>query len=573
MQQMFKNLDWKYVTARMRRNEKGFTHNRIMAYVGKYYPDLQGEMICLIGADQAGSNPKTALTYNLSIDPDSFEYKGRSLSELTPQDHCELIQQGRSDPNGIYRVIQTHKNPRLLDAEIGFANGYNKGIDHRTLQMRAAKVHNQAFIRTAMQGLRLAYPHLAGGDDLLLPQPEEELFRFSALELYDPEGDETLEVGTPDSYMQMAVQSSRKWHFTANAAWRAAMEPHKDILLFDYPSGSDEEKMAVEAYLKRLEDIDKKLKINKAPRLPKLDVNHPVVDKQSAWRHHIKVIMTARELYRTGALKDLDHHYWFEDHLGHKVDEQEIKTWGAERFDLALRNDDLNIRHQTLNVTIPIIDRILHELKLAEHLLSPEALEQLDAGIQLKQGGIPFLLEGNQRWYTAPQAVRDLQKIKQNELADDDIKKLGDRYPGLYEKLIGGHPDALRALQAYEHTYLKPLLDKLQPLNEYQKALLGIDVQADYPVPNAQYILRPDNVETIMAPDRYLEQPVFHPDTGKPVWIVPLSDQFNALSEGKSKKDLVLTGALTGKSYHIPKPVFFKNYRNKLALLVPPLLR
>ena len=80
--QMERNTNWKHVDQMLAQKEGHFGLPPILSYVDKTYPSLDGKMVTLLGTDRYRHNPKIALVYNLSIDPDSFRFHGKRLAEL-----------------------------------------------------------------------------------------------------------------------------------------------------------------------------------------------------------------------------------------------------------------------------------------------------------------------------------------------------------------------------------------------------------------------------------------------------------------------------------------------------------
>lgn len=549
--QMENNTVWKDVIERLTEKQGAFGSHPIMTYVDKVYPYVSGKMISLIGTDQYRHNPKVALVFNLGVDPETFHFNGKKLKDLTPQEHASLIKSSARDQNGIYRIIRTHHSPRLLDMETGFAAGFNDQVDLPTLHKRAKYLRDQNLTDAIMQGLRLAQPRLHGAERLVLPQPEEELFNFSTLEMYDPVAGEDVQVHLIKDKIERLAQDSRRHMMLIRDFWLKAIEPDDDILLDDFSDDPVAEKAAVEKFQAKIKGLSKKLKDNNGVSFPEPDT--ALTDQNSVARYKIKLLFYARNHFAQGNLQDIGHNFWFEDKNGHRFEVAELKKWSQWRLDNAWQNDDLRICHERLNVTVPIIDRIIESLGY-DHILGADVQKQLDASKALRHYGIPNL-NGQDRWYTIPQAERDLQKILHNELMDADTKALEARYPGVWTSFVTQHHDAQSSLGSYQ-AYLEQKKQSIPEFTPQQQLMVGLDPHRGTALEKLDYAIAPENCFEVQVPDRYLENPPLDPVGRKPMWVLNLSDEFNGQSlvhAIKAGKEIILTGQSTGKKLHLPK--------------------
>lgn len=551
VQQMERNSIWKDVVEDLTEKTGSFGNHPIKAYVDKSYPYLTGMMVTLLGTDQYRHNPKVALIYNLGIDPATFRFNGKPLKELTPDEHAHLIKKGIGNQNGIYKIIRTHQSPRLLDHKTGFTAGFNNDLDMPELHKRAKFLRNQELQENIMKGLRIAQPRLEGPDRILLPQPEEELFTFSTLEMYDPEAGEDVQIHLVKNRLERLAQDARSHAIQIKGFWLKAIEPDEDILLNDFDSVSAKEFEAVEIFNEKIQKLNKKLKENNGQLLPEPDED--VVDKKTALNYKIKLLFYARNHFAVGDLKDVGHHFWFEDSHGVRIPERDLKEWPEWRLNKAYQSGNLQIRHEPLYVTAPLIDRILESLE-CEDLLGDDVKGQMESAQSLRLHGIPSLNEKN-RWLTLKEAERQVQKILNNELMDEDVKAIERRLPGVWKTFVTNHHDAQSSLGSYI-SYLEKQKVAAPQLTPVRMARAGVHPVTGSPIEMLDYKVDIDHALAFIVPDRYLEKPPTEPIDKQPVWLVGITKPFNKTSlanEIKAGRDIILQGAATGKTFHLPK--------------------
>lgn len=551
MSQMEKNTDWKNLVARLSEKQGRFGNHPIMSYVHKTYPYISGRMVTLIGTDQYRHNPKVALIFNLGIDPETYSFNGKTLKELTPHEHAELIKAGKKNQNGIYKIVRTHHCPALLDEDVGFAAGFNNGLEKPDLHRRAKYLRDPQFIENAMEGLRLAMPRLGGPERLTLPQAEEELFTFPTLEMHDPEAGEDVQIHRAQNHVEAAAQNARRQPMKVKGLWFRAIEPSHNIFIKDFHGDYDAENSAAEDYERQIKKLNTQLSRANGPLLPSPD--ELIIDKRSAMKYRIKLLFFARNNFQKGHLKDLAHHFRIEDSSGHHLSEKEINNWPMRKLDTFRQSGNLNIVHETLNVSVPVIDRIIEQLGYAD-LLGAKVKNQLEAVKTHRHNGTPSL-NRKDRWLTLSEARKQLNKIRNNELMDEDIRTLEKYMPGLWTSFMTQHADAQASLNAYEK-YLEDKENKYGLFMSAQKELVGIDAETCVPIENIEYKIKPDRIFKVPVPDRYLENPPIDPVRAKPLWILGLKNTFNKQSLTKAlkdKKDIVLVGEKTGKYRHLAK--------------------
>lgn len=541
LRQMETNSDWKSVVSRLSESEGGFGSNPVLAYIDKSFPVIDGKMVTLIGTDQYRNNPKVALVYNLGVDPKTYRYNGKALGDLSAQDWAQIIRAAKRDPNAPVKVIKTHHSPRLLDAKTGYEKGFNLGIERSELSARVRHLVREGIAERAMEGLRLAYPRLHGPERLILPQPEEELFTFSTLELYDEASGEDVQVSNRfQNKIEEMAQKSRAHAMTVKALWLAAMQPDEDILLDDVPQPG-----AAAAFTDRMKEISKKLAREGGAPLPQPDA--PVTDRRSAMDWKIKILFFARDYFQRGLLQDIGHHFWFEDADGLKIPESEVAAWSSAQIDEARHSGNLTIRHEETQTMVLVIDRIIEDLGHGA-LLGPAIAAQLDAYKALRQAGMTA--GGREdRWYTAARGHSDLEAIEGNEIPDEDLRAIEGLAPGAWDLFASRHHDSRAALADYR-AYLGRL--RTAPLSPQERRLVGLDPATGYPVRNREYEVNPRTALVIDVPDRYLTDPPIDPASRRPLWLVPLSAAFNreALAQGRP---LLLRAAQTGRLFHLAR--------------------
>ena len=541
MKQMIRNMDWKKVAEKLERKDAAFG-TPIKTYIDKSFPRSEGKMVSLIGTDQIRNRPKVALVFNLSHDPRQFKRWGKTLKEFTASDWADLIKSAEGNPEGFVKVIQLHKSPRLFDAELGYKNGFNMGLTRTELAARHTFLDDNSLKEVAMAGLRLARPQLHGPERLVLPQLEEELFgAFNTLEVFDPEAGEDRQVHLFLNASEKKAMDSRNHALKIRSFWLSAMKPDEDILLCDT---SEDEYALARKFADRLEDIDKKLDRENGPSLPPY---HHICDRESAFLYKIELMFTMRQHLMNNDILDVGHNFWFEDKDGIRYSDDDVRSWSQKEIDEAYNSGNLNVRHEVTNTTIGIIDRMIEDLGYGQHL-GQEVQAQLDAFKVLRREGKPNHSGNDSRWYTRQQAHRDLNKIRNNELMEDDLRALEEFAPGAADKFLNSHTDALSLLAEYEHDYLAKL--PTEALSPSQKVRVNINPMDDYEIPQIEYEFAMNKAEILTVPDRYVEDPVLDPVTQRPLWILPLDENFNkkALNRGAP---LVLKAENTGKTYHI----------------------
>jgi hypothetical protein len=477
LRQMEMNSDWKAVVNRLTETERGFGDNPVLAYVDKSFPIVDGKMITLIGTDQYRNNPKVALVYNLGIDPKTYRYNGKSLQELSAHDWAQIIRAARHNPNAPVKVIKTHHSPRILGADIGYAKGFNLGLDRTELAARSRYLVREHITEKAMEGLRIAYPRLHGPERLILPQPEEELFSFSTLELFDADAGEDVQVNYRlQNKIEEIAQKSRTHAMKVKGLWLEAMRPDEDVLLND-AAGVKE----AEAFVGKIRELNKKLKKEGGVAIPEPD--NPVIDMTSALFYKIKILFYARNHFLQGNLKDIGHHFWFEDADGLKIPEDEVVSWHPSRIDEAWRSGNLNIRHEGTGTMVLVIDRIIEDLGF-QSILGTSVCEQLDAYKVLRRSGLPHNHGEGDRWYTVSQALKDIGSIENNEIPDEDLRSIDGLIPGAWEIFMSRHHDALAGLAEYRR-YISRISSG--PLTPRQHVFVGLNPRTGYPRKNRDY--------------------------------------------------------------------------------------
>lgn len=549
--QMEKNSISKDVIESLTEKKGGFGDHPIRTYIDKSYPYVTGMMVTLVGTDQYRHNPKVALVYNLGINPEEFRFNGKSLFELEPDEFAHLIKKGIGNQNGLFKIVRTHQSPRLFDKETGFSAGFNNDLSLPELHHRAKFLRDQTLIDKIMKGLRIAQPRLEGPDRLMLPQPEEELFTFSTLELYDPEAGEDVQVHLIKNKIERLADDARKHAMQIKKFWLKAIEPDEDILLNDFDEASSDEFEAAKKWMEKIENLNKKLKENNGPQLPPPD--EKIVDKTTAFVYKAKLLFTARNLFATGQLQDIGHHFWFENADGQKIDEKELRSWDSRRLHWEGQKGNLNVRYETLNTTAPIIDRILQSLG-CENILGDKIVKQMEAVRSVRLHGIPSL-NGQDRWLTISNAEKYVQKILNNEIMEADVKAIESRLPGAWETFVTKQHDAQSSLGSYM-SYFKSLKETAPDITPVRLARVGIHPISGTPLEKLDYEVDVDKAVTLIVPERYLENPPIEPVDKKPVWVVGIKKEFNKTSlaeEIHQGRDIILQGAATGKLFHLAK--------------------
>ncbi len=537
--QMVKNSDWKYVVNKMSEIYGEFGNNPPLAYVDKCFPVVDGKMVSLIGTDQFRNAPKVAVVWNLNIDPSTYTHnEKKSIKKMTAVDWKQILIDASHNPNSPLKVIRAHKSPRLFDAEVGYRAGFNLDMNRQEIHRRISFVRDAKISDAVMEGLRLAFPRLHGVDRIVLPQPEEELFTFSTLELFDAAAGEDVQVHfRVKNKVEEIAQKSRQNIMQIKSLWMKAIQFDEDILL-GFAENPD-------AMLGKIEELNKKLGKKGGVRIPQPD--GPVTDFDSAMAYKIKILYIARFHFSRGDIKDIGHHFWFEDKDGIRYSDQEIMGWPMDKIDDARKSGNLIIRHEVANTMPLVLDRMIESLGYG-HILGEQAQIQLRAYTTLRQRGMPHHHGHEDRWYTKGRGQRDLSKLKNNEMTREDLKGIEKYIPGGWEDFIEHQHDSLASLSEYEE-YLK----SIQP-EEFTPELLywaGVDPDIGYPIRNHNFAVDRERSVVVDVPDRYLQSPVIEPVTGRNLWILPCSEHFNKASMIHDK-DLLFRAEKSGRIYHLP---------------------
>lgn len=545
--QMEMNTNWMHVVERLTENKGGFGDSPVMTYIDKEYPFVTGKMISLIGTDHNRNQPKIALAFDLSYDPQNYHFNGKPLKDLTSAEHAKLIE------IGVYKVISTHHSPRLFDAEMGYRAGFNNGIEKPEMHKRKLHLQDPTFIKNAMTGLRIARPKLQGPEKILFPQPEEERFTFSMLEKTNLEDGQNVQILPIANTFDKLAQDARKKAMTIKKLLLRAIEPHENIFVRDYSKNPEGEKYAAEAFVKKIEEINKALRKENGVQLPV--PARAVTDKKSAYIYKMQLLHYTRNLFATGAVRDVGQNYWIEDKNGHRIPQKTLDAMTQDEIDDARRADDIHIVYEEVNVTAEIIDRIFDGEGLSD-LLGEKIQEHLNDTKAMRHHGIPGL-NGADRWYNFSKADRDVYKILNNEHSDSDIKSLEKRFPGAYEKYFNGHHDAQSSLGSYIN-YLNKKKERFPEFSPLQQARLNIDPLTGMPIENIRHNIDPKKSITAIVPERYFENPVKDPVTLKNVWMLGVSKDFNKASLANALNaghDVILQSSSTGKKVHLPKAI------------------
>lgn len=538
LRQMELNTDWKYVVEKLTDVKESFGNNPPLAYVDKTFPTVDGKMISLVGTDQYRNAPKVAVVWNLGIDPKTYTYNGKSIENLSAYEWQQILEDSKSNPNAPLKVIRAHKSPRIFDASTGYAAGFNLGLDRTEIHGRIAYIRKAKIASNVMSGLRLAFPRLHGTDRVILPQPEEELFTFSTLELFDGKLGEDVQVHHRiQNKVEEIAQKSRAHIMQIKSLWLKAVFCDEDILLGLSQSPQD--------FIQKVKDINKELKKRGAATLPEPDTL--IEDRESALQYKIKILFYARNHFSTGRVQDIGHHFWFEDQKGIRYSDKDVKSWPQHQIDDAVKAGELSIRHEQIQTTPLIIDRIIESLGFA-HILGPEINQQLEAYKQLRQNGIPHYHGQHDRWNTVANALKDVAKIETNQLVREDLAAIEGYIPGAWETFMVGHHDRQASLSEYKQ-YLQQLShNKLSPENMRH---VGINPATGYPTRNFDFSVDLEKTLIIDVPDRYLDKPTYDPVHKRPVWILPLTEDFQKASRDKSI-NVLFRAAGTGRVYHFP---------------------
>jgi hypothetical protein len=207
----------------------------------------------------------------------------------------------------------------------------------------------------------------------------------------------------------------------------------------------------------------------------------------------------------------------------------------------------LVIRHEETKTMILIIDRIIEDLGYRD-ILGPQVGEQMDAYKTLRQNGIPHNRGQGDRWYTIPKGHRDLNAILENEVPGEDLRAVENLIPGAWEVFMTQHHDALSSLGDYRKYLTRVGAKEISPR---QQVLVGINPRTGYPRKNRDYEVDLASAIIVPVPDRYLESPPVDPIRKRPLFVVPITEEFNQASFF-SGKDIVLRAAATGKMWHLP---------------------
>jgi len=293
-----------------------------------------------------------------------------------------------------------------------------------------------------------------------------------------------------------------------------------------------------------MKTINKELEKIGGALIPQPDT--ALTNYQDALSYKIKILFFARNYFAQGELQDIGHHFWFEDKEGIRYTDKEIRGWPKDRLDAALKSKSLSIRHEPVNTTPLLIDRIIEELGY-RHILGDEINKQLEAYKQLRRHGLPHYHGQSCRWYTVEEAKKDIAKLELNEVSDAEIAALENVLPGLWAEKMQGHHDQAAALEEY-----KEYIHEIEggALSQNLMPYVGINPRDGYPVRHSEFTVS-EKQEIMDVPDRYLESPSIDKLSGRPVWVLPLSKTFQrAVEEGGVS--VIFRAAESRRLYHLP---------------------
>lgn len=536
--QMERNTDWKYVIDRLTESEDGLGINPPMAYIDKTYPVIDGKMVTLIGTDQYRNAPKTAVVWNLDVDPKTYRYNGQGIDDLGEQEWKKIFEESRSNPNAPLKILKAHKSVRLFPSADGYAAGFNKGMDRQEIYARITALKKSRSHEKIMKALRLTNPRNIGVDHIVMPQPEEELFTFSTLELYDAELGEDVQVHTrTHNRVEMVAQKSRAKVMKVKALWLKAIQFDEPVLLDKIGNP------ACSSIHEKVKLLNKELRNLGSPVVPEPDSSLDTY--QSVLAYKIKILFFARNYFAQGQLQDIGHHFWFEDKDGIRYSDKEIRSWPQDQIDRAFGAGHISISHERVQTTVLVIDRMIEELGYA-HLLGKDINLQLDSYKALRTNGLPHYNSQTSRWYTVAKAKKDIAKIELNEVDGVELAALDNTLPGLWAARMEEHHDTMAALGEYKR-YIR--CQETRALQPEAYPYIGLDPVTGYPVKRSEFEVSRDNPVIIDVPDRYLEKPSLDSVSGRKIWIVPLKEEFRRAV--KSNTDILFRAQATGRIFHL----------------------
>ncbi len=539
--QMEKNSDWKYVIDNLTEGGQRFGASPPLAYIDKTYPGIDGKMVTLIGTDQYRNAPKVAVVWNLNVDPLNYRFNGKSIQELALEDWVKILESGKSNPNAPLKVIRAHKSPRLFPAEEGYKAGFHQGADRLNLFQRIRELDKSKVKSKIMHALREAYPRIFGADRLVMAQPEEELFDFSTLVLFDREAGEDVQIhNRVQNQVEKIARDSRLRVMQIKALWLRAIQIDEDVLL---NHGNNPEE-----FIEKIKQINKDLKKKNGVLIPESDT--AIASYEDAFRYKIKILYYAREYLITGQLQDIGHHFWFEDRDGCRYSDTELMSWPSDILDASLKNGELSIRHERNTALRLVIDRIIEDLGCG-HILGAETKKQLDAFKMLRNTGIPHYHGRSQRWYTIEDGRKDLAKLERNEIQDDELEAIEHVFPGMWTLWMQAHHDSGAALSEY-----KAYLDGLSHVKIERELLpyVGLDSETSRPLRRSDFKVDLPQAHILQAPDRYLESPVQDPVKPKNIWVLPLTKEFAEATKKApdgTLENVILQAGETGRMFHL----------------------
>ncbi|MDY0030223.1 MAG: hypothetical protein RBR86_09810 [Pseudobdellovibrionaceae bacterium] len=546
LSQMERNSDWKFVIDSLTEGEPRFGASPPLAYIDKTYPGIDGKMVTLIGTDQYRNAPKVAVVWNLNIDPMIYRYNGKEIQDLAIEDWVKIVESGKSNPNAPLKVIRAHKSPRLFPAESGYRAGFHQGVDRLALFQRIRVLDRSKVKNKIMHAVREAYPRIFGADRLVMAQPEEELFDFSTLVMFDRVAGEDVQVhNRVQNQLEKIARDSRIRIMQIKSLWLRSIQIDEDVLL---DRGTNPE-----AFGEKISHINRELKKKGGVQIPASDT--PILTYEDALRYKIKILYFAREYLITGQLQDIGHHFWFEDQEGVRYSYAELKSCSSDALDYFLRSRKISIRHESKSALRLVIDRIIESLGYAD-ILNSDTRRQLDAFKMLRNIGIPHYHGRSQRWYTVEDARKDVAKLERNEINDDELEAIEHIFPGMWTIWMQHHHDTGTALSEYK-SYLESL-----PYQEVEKDLLpyvGLNPETLYPLRRADFSINLNTAHVIDVPDRYIENPVQDPLLARKIWIIPVADEFKKSSiriRNVPLENIILKSSETGKLFHLANAKF-----------------
>ena len=512
---------------------QGFQDNPVIG-LGRVIAGMPDTSLAMVvGMDEQIGDQKNILMIRVDRDLSQYRYRGQRLTEMGVDDLALMMQEQQNRPDALFAVAHLRKNPIIVPAETAFHTGGHDGADPEWVEEnRRFVLSNPGLVDRAMQAFEKAQPVFPRPDQIANPFPEDEIFsQLGDLPRYQTPDDRGVMVDIPEN-IHFHADQVRQHQIKIDRLLKKLVAPDPVEWLADDAGVLADFKERVKKTAKSLQEIEPDQAL---PPLP-LDIFKAASSAKSTDQAVAALWQMRKALI--GHFYDTGLHYEVLDERDNPVSfDNLVAMTGRERqarFDqklLHVQFDQLPSRPSTRKVA-----RMFWDAGKIDDL-GPEWRDFMTAEIAVYQHGVPMLDDSQQRLMTGPRALRDIDRLQQN----DD---------GLYDR-FGDHTQRAPEILAGAKDYIQQQMDRF-PLTPAAMVMMGWNPHNGHPIEAIRYEIAPDNLLVIDVPDPVLKKPLQHPAVSSAfVLLVPPPDQLleKALAAGAP---IALRGAESGRLFLAP---------------------